>query len=536
MIASGLSRQTASFRDAVRLRHRRCGAGGLRARQPALRGPRGRRAADRGRRPGHQPADRRPAGVRRAAGRPGDRVALPHAAVRAVAAGRALGAGQDARRVQRGQRDGLQPRPARGLRRARAARQPRLGLGRHAPGLQDDRGQPARDLRCRGAGGPLQVSTVGGGDALLEDAIAAGTALGWRRMRDLNETDEERIGYAMATIRDGARVQRGGCVPAPGHGPRPTSPSRPARSSSGCCSRTGARPRRGRGLRGARGPRGDPVRRQHRHAEASCSSPGSARGRLRAAGVDVLGRGQPVRRRAAMCEHRVFVAQFRLAEELSVQPRARAAGRRRVGLYRDDGRPLAVARRSTSSGSSRPARNSSAPTPSSRSGRSRSGRSTRGRSTRTRTRDAVHRLHPAAGQRGQHPRHRGGPGRTAGHRRQLPRHRARSRRRGGPRPRSCAGSSPRTRSRAGSRARQFPDRAWQSDDGDPRRRATLGGAAIHAIGTCAMGPDGVRRRRPAPAGAGRAEPARRGRLGAPDRWSPATSTDRSRRWPGGPPS
>jgi choline dehydrogenase len=57
----------------------------------------------------------------------------------------------------------------------------------------------------RGAGGPLQVSTVGGGDPLLEDVLAAGTALGWRRVTDLNETDEERIGYAMATIRDGRR-------------------------------------------------------------------------------------------------------------------------------------------------------------------------------------------------------------------------------------------------------------------------------------------------------------------------------------------
>jgi choline dehydrogenase-like flavoprotein len=58
----------------------------------------------------------------------------------------------------------------------------------------------------RGAGGPLHVSTAGGGDPLLEDAIAAGTELGWRRVRDLNETDEERVGYAMATIRDGRRV------------------------------------------------------------------------------------------------------------------------------------------------------------------------------------------------------------------------------------------------------------------------------------------------------------------------------------------
>ena len=54
--------------------------------------------------------------------------------------------------------------------------------------------------------GGLDTSTVGGDDPLLEAVITAGTELGWRRMHDLNETDEERIGYAMATIRDGRRV------------------------------------------------------------------------------------------------------------------------------------------------------------------------------------------------------------------------------------------------------------------------------------------------------------------------------------------
>ncbi|SFN24904.1 Choline dehydrogenase [Pseudonocardia ammonioxydans] len=58
----------------------------------------------------------------------------------------------------------------------------------------------------RGAGGPLHVSTVDGGDPLLDDVITAGTGLGWQRTRDLNESDEERIGYAAATIRDGRRV------------------------------------------------------------------------------------------------------------------------------------------------------------------------------------------------------------------------------------------------------------------------------------------------------------------------------------------
>jgi choline dehydrogenase len=58
----------------------------------------------------------------------------------------------------------------------------------------------------RGAGGPLHISTVDGSDPLLEDVLTAGVKLGWRRMRNLNETGEERIGYTMATIRDGRRV------------------------------------------------------------------------------------------------------------------------------------------------------------------------------------------------------------------------------------------------------------------------------------------------------------------------------------------
>ena len=58
----------------------------------------------------------------------------------------------------------------------------------------------------RGADGPLHVSTVDGTDPLLEDVLTAGTQLGWRRMRDYNESDEERIGYAMATLRNGRRV------------------------------------------------------------------------------------------------------------------------------------------------------------------------------------------------------------------------------------------------------------------------------------------------------------------------------------------
>jgi choline dehydrogenase len=52
----------------------------------------------------------------------------------------------------------------------------------------------------------LHVSTVDGREPLLEDVLTAGAQLGWLRTRDHNESDEERIGYARATLRDGERV------------------------------------------------------------------------------------------------------------------------------------------------------------------------------------------------------------------------------------------------------------------------------------------------------------------------------------------
>ncbi len=57
----------------------------------------------------------------------------------------------------------------------------------------------------RGADGPLTISTLEPseiGDAMID----AGSAVGMHRVQDLNETDEERIGYTMATIKKGQRV------------------------------------------------------------------------------------------------------------------------------------------------------------------------------------------------------------------------------------------------------------------------------------------------------------------------------------------
>lgn len=57
----------------------------------------------------------------------------------------------------------------------------------------------------RGAEGPLPISTVEHGEPLLEDVLAAGEQLGWQRVADYNDSDEERIGYTMATIAAGRR-------------------------------------------------------------------------------------------------------------------------------------------------------------------------------------------------------------------------------------------------------------------------------------------------------------------------------------------
>lgn len=62
----------------------------------------------------------------------------------------------------------------------------------------------------RGAGGPVRLS-VAASRPLLDDVVTAGERLGWTRTADYNEPDDshldaERIGYAIATIDAGRRV------------------------------------------------------------------------------------------------------------------------------------------------------------------------------------------------------------------------------------------------------------------------------------------------------------------------------------------
>jgi choline dehydrogenase-like flavoprotein len=58
----------------------------------------------------------------------------------------------------------------------------------------------------RGTGGPLHISCRRARDPLGEAVIAAGIQMGLRRKTDLNELDQEGIGYFPATIKHGRRV------------------------------------------------------------------------------------------------------------------------------------------------------------------------------------------------------------------------------------------------------------------------------------------------------------------------------------------
>ncbi|MET4426852.1 GMC family oxidoreductase N-terminal domain-containing protein [Mycolicibacterium sp. 624] len=58
----------------------------------------------------------------------------------------------------------------------------------------------------RGVNGPLTISRVEDADPLCEVMIDSGKTVGMQRAEDVNETDDERIGYTMANIANGRRV------------------------------------------------------------------------------------------------------------------------------------------------------------------------------------------------------------------------------------------------------------------------------------------------------------------------------------------
>ena len=58
----------------------------------------------------------------------------------------------------------------------------------------------------RGVGGPLHISVADDLDPLCGEIVAAGAASGLREVQDVNESDDERVGYSPATIKNGRRV------------------------------------------------------------------------------------------------------------------------------------------------------------------------------------------------------------------------------------------------------------------------------------------------------------------------------------------
>ncbi|WP_216893910.1 GMC family oxidoreductase [Nocardia alni] len=58
----------------------------------------------------------------------------------------------------------------------------------------------------RGTGGPLHISVPRDPDPLCDEMIDAATRVGLKRVIDINECDDERVGYATSTIRNGRRV------------------------------------------------------------------------------------------------------------------------------------------------------------------------------------------------------------------------------------------------------------------------------------------------------------------------------------------
>ena len=67
----------------------------------------------------------------------------------------------------------------------------------------------------RGAGGPLHISVARDPDPLCAEMIQAGTKVGLREVQDVNESDDERIGFAIATIKNGRRVSAADAFLAP---------------------------------------------------------------------------------------------------------------------------------------------------------------------------------------------------------------------------------------------------------------------------------------------------------------------------------
>jgi choline dehydrogenase-like flavoprotein len=170
----------------------------------------------------------------------------------------------------------------------------------------------------RGVGGPLGLSTGVIRSAICDDMIEAATASGLRRVDDLNETDDERVGYAMANIRNGRRVSAAAAFlhPVAGRPNLTVAIDSPASSLVFEGDKVvGIRTRSGTGIREHRANREVILAlgsiQTPRLLQLSGIGPSEV---LRAAGIDV--RMDLPNVGAHMREHHCFLLQFRLRENV----------------------------------------------------------------------------------------------------------------------------------------------------------------------------------------------------------------------------
>ena len=115
---------------------------------------------------------------------------------------------QDPGRLELDQRPHLQSRPAAGLRRLGAARQPRLGLCRRAALLPPERarGVGEADETFRGREGNLPITDLDWRDPLCEAFIEGAVQMGIPRNRDYNGTMQAGVSYVQRIIQNGRRI------------------------------------------------------------------------------------------------------------------------------------------------------------------------------------------------------------------------------------------------------------------------------------------------------------------------------------------
>ena len=194
---------------------------------------------------------------------------------------------QDAGRLELDQRPHLQSRPAHGLRRLGAARQPRLGLCRRAALLpRTERRIGDGDETFRGRDGNLTVTDLDWRDPLCEAFIEGAVEVGIPRNRDYNGTMQAGVSYVQRIIQNGRRVSAARGFPASGDEAAEPRRAHPRARDRDLCSRASARSacataRAAATARagGARAGGSDPVRRRLQLARSSCSSRASARRR-----------------------------------------------------------------------------------------------------------------------------------------------------------------------------------------------------------------------------------------------------------------